>query len=369
MPEIKIKGQTSRVLEDGSKKVISTAADLAFNQLTTFANRLELSKLTTNHLKDGKGEYVNKLLYGLDTKSVTLPMKNKTVNVGITDNSTLANLNYTKTRAYNFSKKAYVKLENPQDIFKVTRNIETMLQYNFPYMLRDGEVVHPTNNGDLKLSKTLEYTVPKHYKECIEQVAEPLSKIVNNLSYKLEDKLQEAEDKLTTSKTDIYLESPQVVKNMGRLYAMLEEYPNIMPLLPQYLLAQPLMQEAYIKGKQKEGVVDLEAHNEYVKMYVKGENYSFFDGITKNVKGNEKSKEKYYAILKNANKELKKKPLTFEAIKAEYEIAKKSLEEMKKLPVWEIRDYKTDSRSLDDADIKELGLDKEIKDDVESFTM
>ena len=52
MPEIKIKGQTSRVLEDGSKKVISTAADLAFNQLTTFANRLELKiKQNTNFEK------------------------------------------------------------------------------------------------------------------------------------------------------------------------------------------------------------------------------------------------------------------------------------------------------------------------------
>lgn len=357
MAEIKIKGETERILEDGSKQVISTRADLAFKQLTTYANRLELSKLTTPKLKNDKGVYVNTKLYGLDSKMVVIKKGNGIGKVGLTDEHTLSKLNYTKTHAFNYNSKEWVKLNTPQDIFTVNRGVEKILQYTFPYQIKDGLVEHPTKDGTLTLHKVMELTIPKNYKECIRQVSEPLNQIVSNIGYNLQDKLIEAQDRLENSTTDIYLEKPQVLKNMGRLYAILEEYPNVLPLLPQYMIDQPLIKEAYIKGKEKEGIVDLANHNEYVEMYIKGDNYPLFEGISKNVKENAKSKEKFYSIVRNTLEEVGKKNITFEDIKAEYTIAKEKLEEMKQLPVWEVRDSvngKLNENTLDANDIKEI---------------
>lgn len=357
---IKIKGKDTRV-RDGVEGVYNTTADMAFKSLTTHNNKLELSKLKTQSLKDSSTkEFVNMVLYPKGTKQVNKTSKDgKEYSIKIDDAKTLDRLNYTKTHTYNFATKKRIALEKPIELFNVGSTVEDLLNLTFPAFVVDGLLEYkPKDSQEIKTkSKMLEFIIPKNYDKFIMLNYENIRNIATNLSTDLDSSLKKA--KIADAKEpnkEHYVESPQVGKNLGRLYALLESYPNILPLLPTYVISLPIIQEAFVKGKQLENVLDIDFKLANVTSYDFKTHTSVpvFDRIETLVNSNSLSKDKLSTLQSNIMDEFNKIDIKFEDIKSEYEIAKSDIDAMQKLPVYDVEKTTKQGSEVSAEDLEEI---------------
>lgn len=361
MAEIKIKGVSTKKLEDGTERVIQTTADAEFKRLTTYVNRLSLSKLKATSIKDKEGKLVNKPMYSVGTKEVTFNNNGKSITRSIKPNQTLEGLSYLKTHTYDYSKKRFIKLDKPLEIFTVNRSVETLLDLTFPKYLKDGNRSYTSRDGKVTtINKTAEFIIPMHYDSFIQQCAESIKSLVSNISKDFDKEHLTASMQLKESNKDIYIEQPQIAKNVARLYAILEEYPNVLPLLPSYIVNLPIIQEAFLKGKSNENVINMEDKLQFTKVYVNEQNLPIWEGLNQKVKSNSNSTDKMLQVMKNAEKELGTIDIKFENIKDEYNEAKKALQELSKLKDWTVSDTKDR-----ESDVKPEDLDKIYQNDKE----
>lgn len=259
--------------------------------------------------------------------------------VDIKPEEKLTSLNYTKTH-YKNKDGVEVAFSKPLGVFDVKQYTETLFDLAFKSHVQE-VVLKVPEFEDKKVvgsrlvdSKARVVEVPKNYKNFIKFQTESIKALVKNITQDHDIANVEAKREGVEKEVD----KIEVAKNLGRLVALVETYPNVLPVLPTYIIDFPLIQEAFIAGKREENLVDIDKKLNGVFMYSKSdlndglETTSQFKPVLRGIKilaNSPKSKEKALILASNIKEALSGKEYTMENIKGliqdEYTKAKSDL--------------------------------------------